>query len=193
MLSSFSHALFSHSLALFFCLCLSSSSFCTLSSFCALSCGMCLSCMLLSFLCALSLYLGFSPNIVSKTACPTGPQHSPVARPEPLRPVSVLPCRNEVLRGSLSDLYLFENCGLCCCYLLYGLRGQVCEFVLCFHHCLFDLTLNSGQFSNDPYCFFLSLVLVSVEGYFVGPSVSPLLHMPVTEPKWFPYALLVAV
>jgi hypothetical protein len=60
------------SLYCFFC---ALSSCYTLSSFCALSCGMCLSCALLCFLYALSLYLGFSPNITSKTACPTPTLH----------------------------------------------------------------------------------------------------------------------
>jgi hypothetical protein len=81
VMSSFSCAFFSHSLSLFYCRCvvflfhdffsLYTLSFCTLSSFCALS-----------------LYLGFSPNIVSKTTCPTCPQHSPVSHPKPLRHVS---------------------------------------------------------------------------------------------------------
>jgi hypothetical protein len=71
---------------LFFCLCIVF--LLSLSSFWALSYGMCLSCTLLSFLCALSLYLGFSPNIVSKIASPICPQHSHVAHLEPLRPVA---------------------------------------------------------------------------------------------------------
>jgi hypothetical protein len=46
------------------------------------------------FFCALFLYLPFFPKLyqncktISKFACPTGPQHSHVARPEPLKPIS---------------------------------------------------------------------------------------------------------
>jgi hypothetical protein len=62
-----------------------------------------------------------------------------------------LPCRNEVSRGNLCYLHLFDDCGLYCCYLFCPMCGEVCKFFLCFNHCLLDLTLHSGQLSNYPH------------------------------------------
>jgi hypothetical protein len=92
---------------------------------------------------------------VFKTACPTGPQHSPVAHPKPLRPISSLPCRNEVLRGHLCPSTSLMIVASIVVISSTPCMNQVCKFVLCFHHFLLDPTLHHSQLSNYPHCLFL--------------------------------------
>jgi hypothetical protein len=66
-----------------------------------------------------------------------------------------LSCWNEVLRGFLFPLYFFDDCGLCCCYLLYSLHDKVCKFVLYFHRYLIESTLHRSKISNYMHCLFL--------------------------------------
>jgi hypothetical protein len=124
-------AFFSCSLALFFCICVVFLHAYVLLRTFFLLCALSLFCTFSSF-CAFSLYLGFSPKLHPKLPVQQAPNTHLWLVPSHSGLLHVLPLCNELLSDSLNGLYLCDNCDLLCCYLFYGLCGQVREFVLCF-------------------------------------------------------------
>jgi hypothetical protein len=95
-------------------------------------------------LCASSILIIFSQNVIPKNPIQQVPNTHPwlVLSHSILFPS--LPCHNCFLGGFLCYLHLFDDVGLYFCDLLGPLRIQSCQFLLCFICCMFYLSVHSG-------------------------------------------------